>query len=167
MATSSVQYDNYADAIALGIGFANPNQDLGKVRAARFDLEFSASAAGTTLNLCVLPAGATVLVTLLQFEGTTSLTLSIGDAGDADRLVAAAALGGDVPDAASAAAEGLVNRIDSTAFGTAGPGSNQSSAIALGTGYKYTTDTVITGLTAGATATAGEVLRGIIFFTLN
>lgn len=165
MATSSVQYDNYADAIALGIGFANRASDLGKVRCARFDLEMSASTAGATLNLCVLPAGATFLFASLNFEGTSSLTLSVGDADDPDRLVAAADLGSDVPTTGGVLK--LFGRIDSTAFGTAGPGGNQSTAISVGVGYRYTTDTVITALTAGATATAGEVIRGAIFYTIE
>jgi hypothetical protein len=165
MATNSVQYDNYAGALIAGSGFANPARDQGKVRCARFDLEFSASVAGTTLNLCTLPAGAVFLFANLNFEGTSSLTLSIGDAGDNDRLVAAADLGSDVPTTGNVLR--LFGRIDSTAFGTSGPGSNQSSAVSLGVGYRYTTETVITALTAGATATAGEVLRGAIFYTIE
>ncbi len=165
MATNSVQYDNYLDAIALGIGFANPsNSDTGKLRIAWFDLEFSASSAGTTVNLCRVPAGAKFVCALLAFEGTSSLTLDVGDAGDADRLVAAADLGTDSPTTGSVLK--IFGRIDSTAFGTSGPGSNQSTAIAVGVGYKYTADTVITGLTAGATATAGEVLRGAIIYSV-
>lgn len=166
MATSSVQYDNYADAIALGSGFANQANDLGKVRAARFDLETSASAAGTVIPICVLPAGAKYLCTMLAFEGTSSLTVDIGDTGDDDRLVNDAALGSDNPTSASLWT-GIYTRVDSTAFGTAGPGSNQSTAIALGIGYKYTSDTVINITTAGATATAGEVIRGAIIYTIE
>ncbi len=166
MATNSVQYDNYLDAIALGIGFANPsNSDTGKLRIAWFDLEFSASVAGTTLNLCRVPAGAKFVAALLAFEGTSSLTLDVGDASDADRLVAAADLGADVPTTGGVLK--LFGRVDSTAFGTSGPGSNQSTAISVGLGYKYTTDTVITALTAGATATAGEVLRGAIIYSVE
>lgn len=166
MATNSVQYDNYADAIALGIGFANQANDQGKVRAARFDVEFSASAAGTVIPLCVLPAGAKYLCTLLAFEGTGSLTVDIGDTDDADRLVNDAALGTDNPTSASLWT-GIYTRLDSTAFGTAGPGSNQSTAIALGIGYKYTANTIINATTAGATATAGEVMRGAIIYTIE
>lgn len=166
MATTSVQYDNYADALVQGFGLANRASDMGgKVRVARFDLEFSASAAGTTLSLTVLPAGATFLFAILSFEGTSSLTLDVGDAGDADRLVAAAALGTDSPTTGGALI--IYGRMDSTAFGTAGPDGNQSSAVSLGIGYKYTATTVITGLTAGATATAGEVLRGAIVYTVE
>jgi hypothetical protein len=167
MATSSVQYDNYADALISGIGFANKASDLGKVRVARFDLECSASAAGTTLNLCVLPAGATFLLAALAFEGTGSLKLSIGDADDADRLVVDADLGSNNPVTATSLFSGFYCRLDSTAFGTAGPGGNQSSAISVGTGYRYENDTVITGLTSGATATDGEVIRGMIFYTIE
>lgn len=166
MATTSVQYDNYLDAIALGSGFANQANDLGKVRAARFDLETSASAAGTVIPICVLPAGAKYLCTLLAYEGTTSLTVDIGDTSDDDRLVNDAALGSDNPTAASLWT-GIYTRVDSTAFGTAGPGGNQSTAIALGIGYKYTADTVINITTAGATATAGEVIRGAIIYTIE
>jgi hypothetical protein len=166
MATNSVQYDNYASAIASGIGFANKSFDLAKVRVARFDLELSASASGTALNLCVLPAGATFLFAALAYEGTSSLTLDIGDSGDSDRLVAGASLASDNPTAASLLS-GFFCRIDSTAFGTAGPGGNQSSAISVGTGYRYTADTVITGTTGGATATAGEVVRGMLFYTIE
>ena len=166
MATNSVQYENYLDAIALGIGFANPANDLGKLYIARFDVQTAASAAGEIINLCVIPAGAKYLCTVLAFEGTGSLTLDVGDAGDDDRLVNDAALGSDNPTSASLWT-GIYTRVDSTAFGTAGPGSNTSTAIALGIGYKYTTDTVIYGTTAGATATAGEVIRGGIIYSLN
>jgi len=166
MATSSVQYDNYLDAIALGSGFANQANDLGKVRAARFDLETSASAAGTVIPICVLPAGAKYLCTLLAYEGTTSLTVDIGDTSDDDRLVNDAALGSDNPTSASLWT-GIYTRVDSTAFGVLGPGGNQSTAIALGIGYKYTADTVINITTAGATATAGEVIRGAIIYTIE
>lgn len=166
MATNSLQYDNYLDATTLGSQFFNRASDItGKLRVSRFDLEFSASAAGTTLNLTIVPAGATFLYAILSFEGTASLTLDIGDAGDADRLVAAADLGTDSPTTGNALK--IFGRIDSTAFGVLGPEGNQSSVIAVGIGYKYTAQTVITGLTAGATATAGEVLRGAIVYTVE
>jgi hypothetical protein len=166
MATNSLQYDNYLDAITLGIGFANKCKDINaKIRGSWFEIETSASAAGTTLNLTVVPAGAKYIGTLIMFEGTSSLTLDIGDAGDADRLLVAADLGTDSP--TTGAVIKFFSRLDSTAFGTAGPGGNQSSTVAVGAGYVYTTQTVITGLTAGATATAGEVIRGVILYTLN
>jgi hypothetical protein len=166
MATNSVQYDNYADALISGIGFANKASDLGKVRVARFDLEFGGEAAATTFNLCVLPAGATFLFAALAYEGVGSLKLSIGDADDADRLVTVASLGTTNPTAASLFS-GFYCRLDSTAFGTDGPGDNQSSAISVGTGYRYENDTVITGLTADATATDDQVVRGMIFYTIE
>jgi hypothetical protein len=166
MATNSVQYENYADAIALGIGFANDANDLGKLYIARFDVQTAASAAGEIINLCVLPAGAKYVCTLLAFEGTSSLTLDVGDSGDDDRLVNDASLGSDNPTSASLWT-GIYTRVDSTAFGTSGPESNTSTAIALGIGYKYTSETVIYATTAGATATAGEVIRGGIVYSLN
>ena len=176
MATSSVQYDNYADAIALGSGFANDPQDHGTLKVARFDVEFSASAAGTVIPLCVLPRGAKFLGATLAFEGTASLTISIGDSADDDRLVAGAKMEVNTPGTAAgfstttgemtAGVFGLYGRLDSTAFGTSGPGSNQSTAIALGVGYQYTAETVINATTAGATATAGEVLRGAIIYSI-
>jgi len=167
MATTSVQYDNYLDAIALGIGFANQaNSHTGKLRVSWFDVETSASAAGTTIPLCVVPAGAKYLCTLIAFEATSSLTVDIGDSGDTDRLVNDANLGTDNPTSASLWT-GIYTRLDSTAFGVAGPGGNQSTAIAVGFGYKYTADTVISLITAGATATAGEVIRGAIIYTIE
>jgi hypothetical protein len=166
MATNSVQYENYLDAIALGAGFNNQANDLGKLYIARFDVQTAASSAGEIINLCVLPAGAKYLCTVLAFEGTSSLTLDIGDADDPDRLVNDASLGSDNPTSASLWT-GIYTRVDSTAFGTAGPGSNTSTAIALGIGYKYTANTAIYGTTAGATATAGEVIRGGIIYSLN
>lgn len=167
MATNSVQYENYADALISGSGFANSAADWGgKVRLARFDVQTAASAAGEIINLCVLPAGAKYVCTLLAFEGTASLTLDIGDADDTDRLVNDAALGSDNPTSASLWT-GIYTRVDSTAFGTSGPDGNTSTAISVGIGYKYTTDTVIYATTAGATATAGEVIRGAIVYTLE
>jgi hypothetical protein len=166
MATSSVQYANYADAIVSGSGFNNRASDQnGKVRCMKFDVEMTAAAAGEVLSLGVIPAGATFLYALLTFEGTSSLTLDVGDASDADRLVAAADLGSDVPTTGGVLK--LFGRLDSTAFGTAGPDGNVSSAVSVGFGYRYTADTVITATTAGATATAGEVIRGAIFYTVE
>lgn len=178
MATSSVQHGNYADAIAFGIGFANRASDQhGKLRIMKFDVETAASAAGEVISLGVLPAGATYFCTLLGFEGTASLTLSIGDADDVDRLVAGAKLEVNTPGTAagfssstgemSAGVIGLYSRMDSTAFGTVGPGSNVSSGVSVGFGYRYTTETVITATTAGATATAGEVIRGAVIYSLE
>jgi hypothetical protein len=166
MATSSVQYENYADAIAFGIGFANQaNSDTGKLRVAWFDVQTAASAIGEVLSLCVVPQGAKFVAALIAFEGTGSLTLNVGDSGDEDRLVAAADLGSDVPTTGGVLK--LFGRIDSTAFGTAGPGSNTSTAISVGLGYKWTANTVITATTAGAQATAGEVIRGAIIYTVE
>lgn len=166
MATSSFQYENYADAILLGSQFANRAGYINaKIRASRFDIETSASAAGTTLNLTVVPAGAIYLCTMICFEATASLTLDVGDSGDADRLVAAADLGTDSPTTGSVIK--FFSRIDSTAFGVLGPEGNQSSSVSVGVGYIYTAKTVITGLTAGATATAGEVIRGAVIYTVE
>jgi hypothetical protein len=167
MATNSVQYDNYLDLTTLGAGFANRAGYVNaKLRASQFHLETSASAAGTTVNLTIVPAGAIYLCTLLIFEATASLTLDIGDSGDADRLVAAADLGtADSPTTGSVCK--IFTRTDSTAFGVLGPDGNQSSAVSVGLGYIYTAKTVITGLTAGATATAGEVIRGAVIYTIE
>ena len=166
MATNSVQYDNYADAIASGSGFANKASDLGKVRVARFDLQFGGEADGTSFNLCVLPAGATFLYAALAYEGTSSLKFTIGDADDIDRLVVDASLASDNPTSASLLS-GFFCRLDSTAFGTAGPENNQSSAVSVGTGYRYTSQTVITGKITGAASTDGEVVRGMLFYTIE
>jgi hypothetical protein len=166
MATNSVQYENYADAIIQGTTFANRSSDWGgKLRIYRFDVQTAASAAGEILNLVVVPAQFVYLCTWLNYEGTASLTLDIGDADDTDRLVNDAALGSDNPTSASLWT-GFYSRIDSTAFGTSGPDGNTSSAISVGFGYKYTADTLIYGTTAGATATAGEVIRGAIIGTI-
>ena len=166
MATTSVQHDNRVDALISGAGFANRASDFGKIRIARFDLEFSASVAGTTLSLCTVPANGVYICTLLAYEGTATATLDVGDAADVDRLVVAALLTNDNPTAAGLWT-GIYTRLDSTAFGTSGPGGNQSSAISVGIGYKWTTDTVIIGTTGVATLTAGEVLRGGIVYSLE
>jgi hypothetical protein len=166
MATSSVQYGNYADALIQGSYFANRASDMGgKLRVAWFDVETAASAAGEVISLTVVPAGGKFLCALIAFEGTSSLTLSVGDADDIDRLVAAADLGSDVPTTGGVLK--IFGRIDSTAFGVAGVDGNVSSAVSVGIGYKYTADTVITATTAGATATAGEVIRGAIIYTVE
>lgn len=164
---NSIQYQNYVDAIALGIGAANPASSInGKIRVARFDVETTGDASGSTLNLTVVPAGAVYLFTIIAYEGTGSLTLDIGDSGDADRLVNDASLGSDNPTSASLLT-GFYTRLDSTAFGTAGPEGNDSSSPAFGWGYKYTTQTVITGTTAGASMTSGEVIRGAIVYVIE
>ena len=60
MATSSVQYENYADAIAFGIGFANQaNSDTGKLRVAWFDVQTAASSSSNPVK-GVLPSKASM-----------------------------------------------------------------------------------------------------------
>lgn len=104
----------------------------------------SAPSTSDTLNFFYLPAGARVLMAVLEATdmdtgGSPSLTLNIGDAGDPDRLFAAS---------------------------TVGQAGTVSSAIAAtGAGVKFTDKTLITGVAAAnaATGAAGSVYLTVFY----
>lgn len=102
----------------------------------------SAPSTSDTLNFFYLPAGARVLQATLEAtdmdtSGSPTLTLNIGDSGDADRLFAAS---------------------------TVGQAATASTAVATtGAGYKYTSKTLITGV-ANANATTGAA--GSVYLTV-
>ena len=127
---SAADYDKVATP---GHGFA------GNVKAEFFTVTCSAApSTSDTINFGYVPAGARIIHATLESSdmdtgGSPTLTLNIGDAGDADRFFAAS---------------------------TVGQAGTQSSAIAVaGLGHKYTAKTLITGVAAAnaATGAAGTV----------
>lgn len=119
----------------------------GAVLCAQAEVVCSAAPATTdTLEFFYLPAGAKVLLAVLEStdmdtNGTPALALNIGDSGDADRLFAAS---------------------------TVGQAGTLSSAIAVaGHHAAYTSKTLITGAasTNAATGAAGSVYL-TVFYTI-
>lgn len=163
---NSVQYEAQAAAQSLGSGYATRSSDInGKVRCLRFDIQFAGEASGTAFNLGIIPAGAVFLFANICTEGTTNLTIKIGDSSDDDRLCTNVDLTSATPDANSL---GLIyQRLDSTAFDTSGPGGGTGGPVSVGVGYRFTADTVIIATTGGATNDSGEVLRGAIFYCIE
>lgn len=119
----------------------------GQVLCAKADVVCSAApSTSDTLEFFYLPAGAVVLQAILESSdmdtnGSPTLTLNIGDSGDADRLFAASTVG------------------------QAGTASN--SVIATGVLASYTSKTLITG-TANANAATGAAgtVSLIVLYTL-
>ena len=114
----------------------------GNVLVAYAEVACTAAPATTdTINFFDLPAGARVLQATLEStdmdtNGTPTLTLNVGDSGDADRLFAAS---------------------------TVGQSGTASTAVAVtGAGYKYTSKTRITGV---ANANAATGAAGTLYLT--
>lgn len=136
MATySSSNYTNKAGIAAHGLA--------GNVKVAFADVSCTASPATTdTLNFFYLPAGARVLLSVLESDdmdtnGSPALTLNIGDSGSATRYFSAS---------------------------TVGQAGTLSSAIATtGAGYLNTTETLVTGV---AQANAGTGAAGHVYLTM-
>lgn len=126
MATYSAT--NYANKPALQHGLA------GNVKVAYASVTCgSAPSTSDTLNFFYLPAGARVVLAVLEASdmdtaGSPTITLNIGDSGDADRLFAASTV--------------------------AQAGTVSSAIAATGAHYQYTSETLITGV-ANANATTG------------
>lgn len=113
------------------------------LKAAYFEVACTAApTTSDTINFGYLPAGARVMLAVLEStdmdtSGSPTLTLNVGDSGDADRLFAAS---------------------------TVGQTGTLSSAIATtGAAYKYDTETLITGV-ANANATTGAA--GTLFLSV-
>lgn len=138
----------------------NPaNEQSGKLRVAYFSYAVP-NIAGTpglgatdVLELCLVPAGARILgITVTNSALGGSAAGSIGDAADNDRLVTSVSI-------ASAAQADVAMRVDST---------DTDENPALGYGYEYTADTVISLYMTAATANAtAGVIRGHIEYTIE
>ena len=132
---------NYANRTSTG---ASPSIS-GCVMSAYADVTCSsAPSTSDTINFFYLPAGARVLQATLEStdmdtNGSPTLTLNVGDSGDADRLFAAS---------------------------TVGQAGTASTAVAVtGQGYKYTSKTLITGVANAnaATGAAGTVSLSVLY----
>lgn len=104
----------------------------------------AAPSTSDTLNFGYLPKGATIIggyieASDMDTNGTPTLTLNIGDSGDADRYFAASTVG---------------------QTGTA-----STSAAVAGLGYTTTADTLVTGVAAAnaATGAAGTVAVTLLY----
>lgn len=126
-----------------GHGWANV------VRVKRFNVALSSALAlNDTINFGYMPKGGRVVFRTLEATdmdtGGPTLTFDVGDAGDTDRLFAAATVG------------------------QAAANSPQLSGVVVnpaGNGYKYTADTLITGLckAAATTPAAGTLVLSIFY----
>lgn len=102
----------------------------------------AAPSTSDTINFGYVPAGARVIQAVLEStdmdtNGTPTLTINVGDSGDADRLFAAS---------------------------TVGQTGALSTAVAVtGAGYKYDTETLITGV---ANANAATGAAGTLYLSL-
>jgi hypothetical protein len=136
MATySSSQYTNNVPTIHHGLA--------GNVKVARAEVSCAAApSTSDTINFFYLPAGARVHLAVLEAtdmdtNGNPTLTLNVGDSGDADRLFAAS---------------------------TVGQAGALSTAIATtGGDHLYTSKTLITGV---AQANAATGAAGTIYLTV-
>lgn len=135
MATYSAT--NYSTKPVPSHGLANA------CKSVHFEVAFSAApSTSDTINFGYVPAGARVVLAVLEStdmdtNGSPTLTLNVGDSGDADRLFAAS---------------------------TVGQAGTLSSAIAVaGAGYKYDSETLITGV---ANANAATGAAGTLYLTL-
>lgn len=115
----------------------------GVLKTAFFEVSCTAApSTSDTINFGYLPAGARVVLAVLESTdmdtgGSPSLTLNVGDSGDADRLFAAS---------------------------TVGQAGTLSTAIAVtGAGYSYTSETLITGV---ANANAATGAAGTLYLTV-
>lgn len=139
-----------AEAAAGGKPIGGGQGLAGVVRAKRFEVALtSALALNDTINFGYMPKGSRVIDRFLEAtdmdSGGPTLTFDVGDAGDTDRLFAAATVG--------QAAANSPQR---------GPGSIINPA---GNGYKYTSNTLITGLckAAATTPAAGTLVLTILY----
>lgn len=120
----------------------------GDLKAAYFEVSCTAApSTSDTINFGYLPAGARVVLAVLESTdmdtgGSPSLTINVGDSGDADRLFAAS---------------------------TVGQAGTLSTAIAVtGAGYSYTSETLITGVAnANAATGAAGTLYLTVFFVVE
>lgn len=144
---NSTEYAVVAAAAAGTYGPLKPNQLGGRVRMAFFSLNTTNVAVenGDTINLVKIPAGARVIGGQVAFGAMgANATLTIGDAGDPDRLLAA---------------------LDVSAAGTAALASKDVVPGLLG--HEYSAETIITGTAGGANYAAAKVLHGYILYVVD
>lgn len=138
MATySSTVYTNAQGPLSHGLA--------GELKAAYASITCTAApSTSDTINFFYLPAGARVVLAILEASdmdtnGSPTLTLNVGDAGDPDRLFAAS---------------------------TVGQAGTLSTAIAVtGSAYQYTSKTLITGVANAnsATGAAGTIDLSVFY----
>ena len=131
----AVNYDPASDS-RLGQGVWG-----GNVRVQYDTYTLNATASGTIINVAKLPKGAMFIKGLIVNEALgSSVTLTYGDSGDADRYLAAA----------SAASAGTIDCVAKA-----------------GVGHSMTADTVLYLTTGGATtASSDKVVQVITFYSV-
>jgi len=137
MATYSAT--NYARKPVASHGLA------GDLKAAFFEVSCTAApSTSDTINFGYLPAGARVISAVLEStdmdtNATPTLTINVGDSGDADRLFAASTVGQT--------------------------GALSTATAVTGAGYKYDTETLITGVAQAnaATGAAGTLYLSLLY----
>lgn len=158
--TNSTQYEKYLyqrdgdGSTATDYTPLDPTELAGRLRVAYFQhtCESEAFATSDTINLTVLPAGARVIDIIFCCEDISAgaATLTIGDSGDPDRLVASF-------DASGA----LAPRNSTVALRTP-----TTETPDIGFGYKYTAETVIYATVGGANLDTDN-LWGAIFYVVD
>jgi hypothetical protein len=144
--TNSTQYAKQVDAPNTYAPL-QPNEYLGKVQASFFQHTCESEGIGDTISLCKVPPNARVLAILWASDDLSagSATLDIGDSGDADRLVADAAI------SAALAYAPLTLRSPTT------------ETPDVGFGYEYTAETVITGTVVTAALNTGKLWGAVLY----
>lgn len=145
--TNSTQYDKIANATATYAPLA-ANESRGKIQCEFFQHTCESESIANTISLCKVPANSRVLAIFWASEDLSAgaATLAIGDSGDADRLVSAAAVG--------AAA---------IAYGPLALRSPTTETPDIGFGYEYATETVIIGTVATAALNTGKLWGAVLY----
>lgn len=142
MATVDLKGDNYTkQETPKSTNILNPGVYGGRVRVQYDELTTTAGDAGSTMTMGYLPAGATFLQAIIVHGALgTGVTLQLGDSGDDDRYLAAAA----------AATAGVLE-----------------ARAATGVGHRVTSDTDLVLKTGGAAMSASIKVQMITFYTMD
>jgi len=142
---ASQNMDNYSKVVSTDKSVADSmitrGQNGGMVQVIYDTYETASLANGDTLNVGVLPKGATFIGGDVVVDALgASTTLALGDSGDADRYMAAVS--------------------------TSSAGVKAARAIA-GIGYQATADTILYATLAGANATDARTISVVLMYTLD
>jgi len=139
---SDVNGVNYQMTLNVPVEPVMSKEFHGRVRVIHDTYEAAALAAGQTIGLGLIPKGAKIKSAKILSDALgAGVTLSMGDAGDVDRLITA------------------------TVFTSAGVGEMDENQIDSGFGYEYTAETELI-LTVGVGAATGTI-KAVIEYTLD
>lgn len=140
----AVKGSNISKLTTFPVDYPDPSEIGGRVRVFTDTYAASGLAAASTITIARLPKGARVWDIHIFHDdlGTTSGTLSVGDAGSATRYLSAFATG-------SAGKQTMTG----------------SNGVATGVGFEQTAETDIIITTAGASITG--TIRSVVYYTLD